>query len=301
MFTSWKTDHFLQNVFSFPKPWQHCALPSSGKNTVSHCFFVQASAPSWLASALPGWKFCFSPQMILIYATCILFFKPNSHWYSKEFNMSAEFRFNRLDSASLVYRKEFQYPNYISFWDSKLAYLMKANACTCAPVSINRDNIFAPFRFFIESYCRKENLQLISENNTFNWSKIFSRTFFAHLVLLIWIHDITQLIRSIYGRTKPKMFLIVRRIAIMGWKSKGIFANSEEQQQSKSGSKVILICTALMRRANKNIHKVLCMRFVPKVRWLPSKLSFLFLDFYGIRLNVTLISNKFFGMFNKAK
>ena len=142
MFTTWKTDHFLQNVFSFPKPWQHCALPSSGKNTVSHCFFVQASAPSWLASALPGWKFCFSPQMILIYTTCILFFKPNSHWYSKEFNMSAEFRFNRLDSASLVYRKEFQYPNYISFWDSN---------CTCAPVSINRDNIFAPFRFFIES------------------------------------------------------------------------------------------------------------------------------------------------------
>ena len=155
----------------------HC--PALGKIPFLIAFFVQASAPSWLASALPGWKFCFSPQMILIYATCILFFKPNSHWYSKEFNMSAEFRFNLLDSASLVYRKEFQYPNYISFWDSKLAYLMKANACTCAPVSINRDDIFAPFRFFIESYCRKENLQLISENNKFNWSKIFSRTFFC--------------------------------------------------------------------------------------------------------------------------
>ena len=60
--------------------------------------------------------------------------------------MSAEFRLDRLDSASLVYRNEFQYANYIPFRDSKLAYLMKANACTCTPASINRDNKFVPFR-----------------------------------------------------------------------------------------------------------------------------------------------------------
>ena len=42
-------------------------------------------------------------------------------------------------------------------------------------------------------------------------------------------------------------------------------------------------------------------RFVPKVRGLPSKVSFLFSDFHEIRLNVAFISNTFFDLFNKAK
>ena len=55
---------------------------------------------------------------------------------------------------------------------------------------------------------------------------------------------------------------------------------------------------------SENAHK-LCIftttRFVPKVRGLPSKVSFLFSDFHEIRLNVALMSNKFFDIFNKAK
>ena len=44
--TTWKTDSFLQKLYySYPKRWQRCALPS--------CFFVQASVPSWVASAPP--------------------------------------------------------------------------------------------------------------------------------------------------------------------------------------------------------------------------------------------------------
>ena len=40
---------------------------------------------------------------------------------------------------------------------------------------------------------------------------------------------------------------------------------------------------------------------VLKVRGLPSKSSFLFPDFHEIQLNVNLMFNKFFGIFNKVK
>ena len=42
-------------------------------------------------------------------------------------------------------------------------------------------------------------------------------------------------------------------------------------------------------------------RSVPKVRDLPSKLSFLLSDFHEIPQNVTLMPNELFGLFYKAK
>ena len=50
-----------------------------------------------------------------------------------------------------------------------------------------------------------------------------------------------------------------------------------------------------------NAEQYTCTRSVPKVCGLPSKLSFLLLDFHEIPKNVTLMSNEFFGIFYKAE
>ena len=51
-----------------------------------------------------------------------------------------------------------------------------------------------------------------------------------------------------------------------------------------------------------NAEQCACTRSVPKVRGLPSKLSFLLLDFHEIpKKNVTLMSDEFFGIFYKAE
>ena len=115
-------------------------------------------------------------SMILIYArsTCLFFFQRHSYWYSKEFNMSPEFRLNRLDSITLVYRKD---------WDSMLAYLMKANAYTRTTVSINTTvQIIYSRHFVLRRKLTTVERKICNSNpkiNKFNRSKIFTLTLFC--------------------------------------------------------------------------------------------------------------------------
>ena len=61
--TTWKSTLFYR--MHFPSlNYDSAAHCPALENTLSNCFVVQASVPSWLASAFPGRKFCFSPRTL---------------------------------------------------------------------------------------------------------------------------------------------------------------------------------------------------------------------------------------------
>ena len=63
-----------------------------------------------------------------------------------------------------------------------------------------------------------------------------------------------------------------------------------------------MYCLSSLLEGLRNTDKMrVCTRSVPKVRGLPSKLSFLLSDFHEIQQNITLMSNEFFGIFYKAE